>query len=114
MSALGQKQTLCCVTSMSALPPKADIGTQSWNVRFVPTADIDRLFDHLVSLAASLCANLQSTHAARNQASDYPSPRLRHLPAGRDARRHAARSFHPTQRWADVGSRIGKRAFFAG
>src|SRR5215470_32998 len=25
---------------MSALPPKADIGTQSWNVRFVPIADI--------------------------------------------------------------------------
>jgi hypothetical protein len=23
---------------MSALPPKADIGTQSWNVRFVPKA----------------------------------------------------------------------------
>ena len=25
---------------MSALPPKADIGTQSWNVRFVPKAEI--------------------------------------------------------------------------
>ena len=26
---------------MSALPPKADIGTQSWNVRFVPlTSDL--------------------------------------------------------------------------
>ena len=24
---------------MSALPPKADIGTQSWNVRFVPKGD---------------------------------------------------------------------------
>jgi hypothetical protein len=24
---------------MSALPPKADIGTHSWNVRFVPKAD---------------------------------------------------------------------------
>jgi len=24
---------------MSALPPKADIGTQSWNVCFVPKAD---------------------------------------------------------------------------
>src|SRR5262252_11024740 len=40
--------------SMSALPPKADIGTQSWNVRFVPIADItprserSLLFDHLV------------------------------------------------------------------
>src|SRR5215469_1441208 len=27
---------------MSALPPKADIATQSWNVRFVPKADIRR------------------------------------------------------------------------
>ena len=25
---------------MSALPPIADIGTQSWNVRFVPMTDI--------------------------------------------------------------------------
>src|SRR5262249_7231492 len=39
MSALGQKRTLCGVRSMSALPPKADIGTQSRNVRFVPKAD---------------------------------------------------------------------------
>ena len=27
---------------MSALPPKADIGTRSRNVRFVPIADIER------------------------------------------------------------------------
>jgi len=34
---------------MSALPPKADIGTQPLDVRFVPKADIGRsLFDHLV------------------------------------------------------------------
>ena len=55
MSALGQKQTLKRLCLMSALPPKADIGTQSWNVRFVPTADILRcnkrtpLFDYFVS-----------------------------------------------------------------
>src|SRR5215470_16284721 len=54
MSALGQKRTLKRLYLMSALPPKADIGTQSWNVRFVPKADIlhcgkrTRLFDHLV------------------------------------------------------------------
>src|SRR6516164_9712686 len=53
MSALGQKQTLMSARAMSALPPKADIGTQSWNVRFVPKADIcgaanSSLFDHLV------------------------------------------------------------------
>ena len=40
MSALGQKQTSVHVRVMSALPPKADIGTQPWNVRFVPKADI--------------------------------------------------------------------------
>ena len=39
MSDLGQKQTSAHVCVMSALPPKADIGTQSWNVRFVPKAD---------------------------------------------------------------------------
>ena len=42
MSALGQKRTSKSVEGMSALPPKADIGTQSWNVRFVPKADILR------------------------------------------------------------------------
>ena len=36
MPALGQKRTLGRVHPMSALPPKADIGTQPRNVRFVP------------------------------------------------------------------------------
>jgi hypothetical protein len=36
MSALGQKQTLGHFRAMSALPPKADIGTQPRDVRFVP------------------------------------------------------------------------------
>jgi hypothetical protein len=40
MSALGQKRTYLEVCPMSALPPIADIGTQSRNVRFVPEADI--------------------------------------------------------------------------
>ena len=40
MSALGQKQTLGMVRLMSALPPKADIGTRQRNVRYVPKADI--------------------------------------------------------------------------
>src|SRR6516225_7023304 len=43
MSALGQKRTSSRhLLSMSALPPRADIGTQSWIVRFVPKADIGR------------------------------------------------------------------------
>ena len=40
MSALGQKQTFTPVNLMSALPPKADIGTRPRNVRFVPKADM--------------------------------------------------------------------------
>jgi hypothetical protein len=40
MSALGHKRTFECIRAMSALPPKADIGTQSRNVCFVPKADI--------------------------------------------------------------------------
>jgi hypothetical protein len=32
--------TIAIARPMSALPPKADIGTQSWNVRIVPKADI--------------------------------------------------------------------------
>ena len=40
--ALGQKRTSRQLERMSALPPIADIGTQSWNVRFVPKADIMR------------------------------------------------------------------------
>src|SRR5262249_40458584 len=43
MSALGQKQTSEHVRSMSALPPKADIGTKVRDVRFVPKADIGTL-----------------------------------------------------------------------
>jgi hypothetical protein len=39
MSALGQKQKSAHVSVMSALPPKADIGTKLRDVRFVPEAD---------------------------------------------------------------------------
>jgi hypothetical protein len=39
MSPMGQKRTFWNVRPMSALPPKADIGTQSRNVRFVPCVD---------------------------------------------------------------------------
>jgi hypothetical protein len=42
MSALGRKQTFLNARPMSAIPPKADIGTQSRDVRFVPEADILR------------------------------------------------------------------------
>ena len=42
MSALGQKQISGHVRVTSALPPKADIGSQPCDVRFVPKADILR------------------------------------------------------------------------
>jgi hypothetical protein len=52
MSALGQKQTLVPVRVMSALPPKADIETQSRDVRFVPKADIaSGLIDYFIGAA---------------------------------------------------------------
>jgi hypothetical protein len=47
MSALGQKQTSKRVQSMSALPPKADIGTPPRDVHFVPEADIAPLIRSL-------------------------------------------------------------------
>ena len=40
MSALGQKQTLGDLRLMSALLPKADIGTRPRDVRFVAIADM--------------------------------------------------------------------------
>jgi hypothetical protein len=42
MSALGQKETLAHVHTMSAIPPKADIRYRDQHVRFVPKADILR------------------------------------------------------------------------
>jgi len=44
MSALSQKRTLGHLRAMSALPPKADIGTRWRNVRYVPGTDIARVF----------------------------------------------------------------------
>jgi hypothetical protein len=58
MSALGQKRTLMHLDPMSALPPKADIGTQSWNVRFVPKADkVHRNKNGLCSITSSVVAS---------------------------------------------------------
>src|SRR5262245_58414152 len=48
---------------MSALPPKADIGTQPRDVRFVPKADIRssiRLFDDLVRLGGEIRRHLDA------------------------------------------------------
>jgi hypothetical protein len=53
MSALGQKRTLGHVRAMSALPPKADIGTQPRDVRFVPKADIYQLLSGTLGILAA-------------------------------------------------------------
>ena len=55
MSALGQKQTFRNVSMMSALPPRADIGTQLLNVRFVPKADICTAANLDQNSARTLC-----------------------------------------------------------
>src|SRR5215472_4279375 len=55
MSALGQKRTLGHVRAMSALPPKADIGAQSRNVRFVPEADSCSAAKKLLARLRLLC-----------------------------------------------------------
>jgi hypothetical protein len=50
---------------MSALPPKADIGTQPCDVCFVPKADISALqqrlalFDHLIRVNKELLGDLE-------------------------------------------------------
>src|SRR5215472_15402633 len=65
MSALGQKQTSAHVRVMSALPPKADIGTQSWNVRFVPKADIRTALSVVVGAGGFIAA--RRNFAAENR-----------------------------------------------
>ena len=49
MSALGHKQTYAAQKVMSALPPIADMCSALGDVRFVPKADIARLFLLLIS-----------------------------------------------------------------
>src|SRR6516164_6632061 len=57
MSALRQMQTLRHFQSMSALPPKADIGSACWDVRFVPKADIcsAAIYDLLEQVLTYFC-----------------------------------------------------------
>jgi len=60
MSALGQKQTSAHVRVMSALPPKADPGTQPRDVRFVPCVDGSELARDIFTFAelvgAAMCS----------------------------------------------------------
>ena len=71
---------------MSALPPKADIGTQSRNVRFVPKADscsAAKLFDDLVGKWGCAARGTASNRFRRNSgwpghASERPNGRPTH------------------------------------
>jgi len=79
MSALGHKRTLGHRRLMSAFPPKGDIGTQSWNICFVPKADIlrcSRDWRYSITwsaLASSDCGTFKSSALAvlRLMASSY-------------------------------------------
>src|SRR6516225_9049450 len=52
------------IRPMSALPPKADIGTQSGNVRFVPKADITSgLIDYFISAAEQRRRHGEAEHS---------------------------------------------------
>src|SRR5262249_16475248 len=44
MSAMGQKQTCAVQNGTSALPPKEDMCSATWDVRFGPKADIESHF----------------------------------------------------------------------
>src|SRR5262252_7529909 len=78
MSALGQKQTFKRLRLMSTLPPKADIGTQPRDVRYVPKADIGW---------AARCAGL-ATQRAESLMGEQP------LPGGRKGTFLATRTTH--------------------
>src|SRR5262249_52573172 len=69
MSALGHKRTFSPRNTMSALPPKADIGTQSRDVRFVPIGDI-------AAASAAVLAGVKKTRPTRKQARRFSSGRL--------------------------------------
>jgi hypothetical protein len=45
---MGQNRTFLLTVAVSALPLIADIRERDCDVRFVPKADIDGLFDHRV------------------------------------------------------------------
>ena len=83
MSALGQKQTLGKVRPMSALPPKADIGTHSRDVCFVPKADMTPLLPiSRIERGRSLSGVQQKIqrNPRHNAEADVVFPRLQLVP----------------------------------
>jgi hypothetical protein len=79
MSALGQKQTLQCACTMSALPPIADVSCCLSDVRFGPIAavatQVPRTGEKPGLVSLYLCAALIGNLAASMNGNDrYPSP----------------------------------------
>jgi hypothetical protein len=81
MSALGQKQTLQSVKPMSALPPKADIGTQPRNARFVPSKLMSGAGGAIAALALGPTA-WQATWKKQKQISAWGPAQNKHEPTG--------------------------------
>jgi hypothetical protein len=76
MSALGHKQTFRDVRPMSALPPKADIGSTCQDVRFVPIADIALLRAFSALGEGQKIRKLQRSRATQRSCADYSPPSL--------------------------------------
>src|SRR5262249_46380328 len=65
MSALGQKQTYAPLKAVSALPPKADIGSAIAHVCFGPKADIATLFNYLIGDLLEVHRNFKAERLSR-------------------------------------------------
>jgi len=67
---------------MSALPPKADTGTQPRNVRFVPKADIRHLLDHFAGgseqrqIGGLICVRSKPSHGGPHKKGTRPRREL--------------------------------------
>jgi hypothetical protein len=82
---------------MSALPPKADIGTQLWNVRFVPKADIKRFRSGAYpqsSLLASSAPFARASSLAQAICEWTRPPSPQSVPASRETISRAAYACH--------------------
>ena len=67
MAALGHKRRFCDAGAMSALPPKADIRCQAFDVCFVPIADIAPMPTNISDLPDALETNAGDWLSAKCQ-----------------------------------------------
>ncbi|MGB6589780.1 MAG: hypothetical protein WBE93_27915, partial [Pseudolabrys sp.] len=71
MSALGHKRTFAVQNVMSALNPKADVCSATRQVRFVPIADISRVW---------ICSGGEGSEKTRCVTKKMAAPRAKTLP----------------------------------